>query len=321
MSGIVGKLSLAPLAALLFVVASLSGCAGKGHPDDHPGDTDPGPTTPVEPFLTMPMDVHDCSFIMAVVPVMTSDVAAYLPEDFTPISASDLGIPAPEDFAQGKDALLGIEAESCERVLMPDGSYAAGPTGSYWIPVKPPETMMHRGADFYVVKLDVLGWDAGGVEMLKAAGLLAYTGTTSFTEPFPTSGLPQPPADAETWGMNWYSATLNFEGGESINYQGGGSIAKYFVASPFQKFTCYGFFPIGGDPANGVIEGQTDFEASVIHESMGLLTVTGSGTAADIIGTGEHNFYALVGYGGYYNQEMYLPNPDAQPQNSSAPGP
>lgn len=308
------KISRALSISLLTLVGLLAGCTGKADVPSTPHDE---ADADAPAFLTMPMDVHDCSFIMAVVPVESAKVAAYLPAGFTPIAPTELGIPAPEEYGQSKDGMLGLEAESCDRVREGE-DYKPGPTGSYWIPVHPPEDQRVAGVEFNVVKLDVLGWNAEGVDMLKQAGLLAATGTTSFMEPFPTDALPATPADSELWGMNWYSASLKFDGGETIDFQGGGSITKYFVASPFQVFTCHGYFPINGDPANGIIEGQTDFEASVIHESMGVLNVIGSGTASKIIGAGEHNYYALVGYGSYWNQEMWLPAPQAAAEPAPA---
>src|SRR5581483_8660443 len=150
---------------VLIVAGMLSGCAGKSNntaKDDGKkiDQTTPGNGTSAQ-LMPMMMDVHDCKFVMAVVPVDPAKVAPYLPTGFTPISASELGIPGGDE--RGK-ALLGLEVETCGKVRQPDGTYTTGPTGSYWIPVHPTDAMKKDGVEFNVVKLEVLAWNEMGVK-------------------------------------------------------------------------------------------------------------------------------------------------------------
>jgi hypothetical protein len=260
-----------------------------------------------ETMMKMPMDVHDCSFIMAVIPFPAADATAYIPEGYEPVAAQDIGIP--QD--QRGDALLGIEAERCDRGLMPDGSYAEDvSTGSFWIPIRPSDPADHQfGAEFYIAKLETLVWSQEGYDMLSSMGLTARQGEAVFDEPIPTNALPRPeqPHVGEIAGMNAYTAQLRLDGDETYTYTFGGSATKYFVASPFKDFTCVGFHPTTD---GHFIKGGTDFHASVIHESLGMMTVPEGGLPAEIVGAGDHVFYALVGYGSYYNMHLHVHSPD-----------
>src|SRR5687768_2306129 len=188
--------------AIFLVIAALvlplSGCL-KSETND-----DPEPTTGGQVQLApMPMDVHDCKFIMAVVPVESESLAKYIPEGFRPLAPGEHPLEIPAD-ARG-DAMLGIEAEDCERGRQMDGSYAPVQTGSYWIPVVPPEWWMERGAEFYIIKLDMLIWDEHAAADLKSMGLPARVGGATFTEA-PTSTIPivDQPYSRDRFGMNAY---------------------------------------------------------------------------------------------------------------------
>lgn len=231
-----------------------------------------------------------CRAVIAVVPVDAEELATHLPEGFTPKTPEDFGLP-PDPRG---DAVMGLEAFTCEISAALKGTINDAPYLSYFAPVVPPAAYEDPDARYHFVKWDVLIADDDLRTELQDHGLPAAAGEVTFE-------LAERSAEQFTFDV---TGTI---GGETHRFTGSAALPE---GGP-EGFTFLEFTPI----EDRVAMWDVSVDDASLLVGTGILELAPGSLPAEVVGDETTQAYILAGDLSFPDATISIPrgkHPDRQ---------